>query len=79
MHLMKVDNSLLMPLTKGTSPLILTQGKGLKILTSKQMFQRLPKALSQVKSGNAFENLLSEILETIYSLQNSKRRDIEDK
>ena len=68
-----------MPLKKGTSPLILTQGKGLKILTSKQMFQRLPKALSQVKAGNAFENLLSEILETIYSLQNSKRRDIEDK
>ena len=79
MHLIKVDNSLLMLFKKVTSPLILTQGKGLKILTSKQMFQRLPKVLSQVKAGNAFKNLLSEILETIYSLQNSKRRDIEDK
>ena len=29
-----------------------TKGKGLKILTSKQMLQRLPIALAQVKDGN---------------------------
>ena len=30
-------------------------GKGLKILTPKQMLQRLPIALAQVKSGNTSE------------------------
>ena len=29
-----------------------TKGTGLKILTSKQMLQRLPIALAQVKAGN---------------------------
>ena len=29
-----------------------TSGKGLKILTPKQMLQRLPIALAQVKAGN---------------------------
>ena len=38
-----------------------TMGKGLKILTPKQMFQRLPIALAQVKAGNNSENLLNEI------------------
>ena len=34
-------------------------GSGLKILTSKQMFQRKPIALAQVKAGNTSENLLN--------------------
>ena len=29
-----------------------TKGKGLKILTPKQMLQRLPISLEQVKAGN---------------------------
>ena len=33
----------------------------LKILTPKQMLQRLPIALAQVKAGNTSENLLNEI------------------
>ena len=33
------------------------QGKGLKILTPKQMLQILPIVLSQVKAGNKRENL----------------------
>ena len=33
-----------------------TKGKGLKILTPKQMIQRLPIALAQVKAGNNSEN-----------------------
>ena len=37
------------------------QGIGLKILTPRQMLQRLPIALAQVKSGDNSENLLSEI------------------
>ena len=49
-----------------------TQGKGLEILTPKEMLQRLPIALAQVKAGNNSENLLSEIRQIIYSLYQSK-------
>ena len=38
-----------------------TKGTGLNILTSKQMLQRLPIALAQVKAGNNSESLLNEI------------------
>ena len=34
----------------------------------KQMFQRLPIALAQVKAGNMSKNLLNEIRQSIYSL-----------
>ena len=40
----------------------------LKILTPKQMLQRLPIALAQVKAGNNSESLLNEIKQIIYSL-----------
>ena len=47
-------------------------GTGLKILTPKQMFQRLPIALAQVKSRNNSENLLNEIRQIVYPLYQSK-------
>ena len=50
-----------------------TKGKGLKILTPKQMLQRLPIALAQVKAGNNSDTLLNEIRQTIYSLHQSKK------
>ena len=50
-----------------------TEGKGLKILTPKQMLQRLPIALAQVKAGNNSENLLNEIRQIVYSLYHSKQ------
>ena len=37
------------------------KGKGLKILTPKQMLQRLPIALAQVKAGNNSESLLMKL------------------
>ena len=43
-------------------------GEGLKILTPKQMLQRLPIALAEVRAGNTSENLLNEIRQIIYSL-----------
>ena len=43
-----------------------TQGKGLKILSPKQMLQRLPIALAQVKVGNTSWNLLNEIRQIIH-------------
>ena len=45
-----------------------TKGTGLKILTPKQMLQRLPIALTQVKAGKNSESLLNEIRQIVYSL-----------
>ena len=50
-----------------------TKGKGLKILTPKQMLQRLPIALAQVKAGNNSESLLNKIRQIVYSLYQSKQ------
>ena len=49
-----------------------TKGTGLKILTPKQMLQRLPIALAQVKAGNNSESLLNEIRQIVYSLYQPK-------
>ena len=45
----------------------------LTILSPKQMLQRLPIALAQVKPDGTFENLLKEIRPIIYSLYRAKR------
>ena len=50
-----------------------TQGKELKILTPKQMLQRLPIDLAQIKAGNNSESLLNEIRQIVYSLHQSKK------
>ena len=50
-----------------------TKVKGLKILTPKQMLQRLPIALAQVKAGNNSESLLHEIRQIVYPLYQSKQ------
>ena len=50
-----------------------TKGTGLKLLTSKQMLQRLPIALAEVKAGNNSESLLNEIRQIFYSLYQSKQ------
>ena len=48
-------------------------GTGPKILTPKQLIQRLPVVLSQVKAGNNSESLLNEISQIVYSLYQSKK------
>ena len=45
-----------------------TKETELKILSPKQMLQRLPIALAQVKAGNNSESLLNEIKQIVYSL-----------
>ena len=50
-----------------------TKGTGLKVLTPKQMLQRLPIALAQVKAGNNSESLLNEIRRIVYSSYQSKQ------
>ena len=47
-----------------------TKGKGLKILTPKQMIQRLPIVFAQVKAGNNSESLLNEIRQIVYLCTN---------
>ena len=60
-------------LTKSTGTgIVNTDDSKLKILTPKQILQRLPTALAQVKAGNNSENLLNEIHQIIYSFYQSK-------
>ena len=47
-------------------------GTWLKILTPKQMLQRLPIALAQVKAVSNWESLLNEVRKIVYSLYQSK-------
>ena len=49
-----------------------TKGTELKILSPKQMLQRLLIALAQVQGGNNSENLLNKIRRIVYSLYRSK-------
>ena len=49
-----------------------TIGTRLKISTPKQMFQRLPIVLAQVKAGNNPESLLKEIRKIVYFLYQPK-------
>ena len=50
----------------------LKKQEGLKISTLKQMLQRLPITLAQVKAGNNPKKLLNEIRQIVYSLYQSK-------
>ena len=50
-----------------------TIGTGLKILTPKQMLQRLPIAPVQVKASSNSESLLNEIRQIVYSLYQIKK------
>ena len=54
------------------SGLLNTDQSKLKILTPKQLLQRLPIVLTQVKVGSSSENLLNEIRQIVYSLYQSK-------
>ena len=67
------DNSKIRSETVYKSKQKKTEEKGLKILTPKQILQRLPIALAQVKAGNNSESLLNEIRQIVYSLYQSKQ------
>ena len=43
------------------------EGTELKILTPKQMLQRLPVALAQIKAGTNSQSLLNEIRHIVYN------------
>ena len=49
------------------------QGTGLKILTPKQILQRLSIALAQVKAGNNLQRLLNEIKQIFILSSNQKK------
>ena len=67
------DYSLMMSEAKAKAKAKATKGTGLKILTPKQMFQRLPIVLAQVKADNNSESLLNEIRQIVDSLYQSKQ------
>ena len=48
------------------------EGKGLKILTNKQMLNRLPILLAQIQAGNNLNKLKNEIRQILNSLYRSK-------
>ena len=48
------------------------EGKELKILTNKQMLNRLPILLAQIQAGNNSNKLKNEIRQILYSLYWSK-------
>ena len=50
------------------APCLLSLATRLKVLSPKQILQRLPIAISLVKVSNTHENLLNEISQIIYSL-----------
>ena len=50
-----------------------TKGTGFKILTPKQMLQRLSIALAQVTAGNNSKSLLNEVRQIVYCLYQSKQ------
>ena len=43
-----------------------TEGRELKILTPKQMLQKLPIAFAQIKAGNNSGSLFNEIRQIVY-------------
>ena len=49
-----------------------SSGSGLKILTNKQMLNRLPILLAQIQAGNNSKSLKNEIRPILYSLYRSK-------
>ena len=49
-----------------------SSGSGLKILTNKQMLNRLPILLPQIQAGNNSKKLKNELIQILYSLYGSK-------
>ena len=48
------------------------KGKGLKIISNKQMLNRLPILLAQIEAGNNSNKLKNETRQILYSLYRSK-------
>ena len=58
---------------KGDGTVVSTaKGAGLKILTNKQMLNRLPILLAQIQAGNNSNKLKNEARQILYSLYRSK-------
>ena len=51
------------------------KGEGIKIVTPKQMLNRLPIHLAQLQAGNNSNKLKNEIRQLLYSLYRSKKYD----
>ena len=49
-----------------------SKGEGIKILTNKQILNRLPISLAQIQAGNNYKSLKNETRQTLCSLYRSK-------
>ena len=49
------------------------KGEGLKILTNKQMLNRLPILLAQIQAGNNSKSLKNELRQILYSFVNRSK------
>ena len=56
----------------GIFPIKATQGEWFTLLSPKQMLQRLPIALAQVKASNTSRILINEVRKIIHSLYQAK-------
>ena len=65
-------DSKIFPIKTESSGYLDSKPSNLKILTPKQIIQRLPIALAQIKAANNSESLLNEIRQIAYSLYQSK-------
>ena len=70
---MKIQTKIIGILEKILNFNIQQKGKGIKILTPKQILQRLPIGLEQVKASNTSKNVLNEFGQIIYSLSRAKK------
>ena len=70
---MKIQTKIIGILEKILNFNIQQKGKGIKILTPKQILQRLPIGLEQVKASNTSKNVLNEFGQIIYSLNRAKK------
>ena len=61
MHFMKVEKSVIDTFKNRIFPLLPIEGAAPNWLTPKQILQRLPVALPEIKATNTSENLLNEI------------------
>ena len=69
---LNVFDSIIFPIKTKGSGYLNFKPSNFKILTPKQMLQKLPIALAQIKAGNNTKSLLNEIRQIVYSLHQPK-------
>ena len=72
LKIIRLKNSQVVFLYPQSGNVMSKKGEGLKILTNKQMLNRLPILLAQIEAGNNSNKLKNETRQILYSLYRSK-------